>query len=133
MEPFIEGLDTKQADLSLLKGKAVLNNITLKREALVNLGLDLELISSKIEKIDISIPWLALFNDSMKIKVHGLEIHAVRKQSSSSKKQFTIQEMSKLKKEALKQTEAGYFSRDKRVGRAITRRKSRPTRLLRPT
>ena len=115
LEPFIEGLDTRQADLSLLKGKVVLNNITLKREALVHLGLDLELLSSKIEKIEISIPWLSLFSESMKISVTGLEVHAVRRQSSSSKKQFTIQEMSKLKKEALKQTEASYFSRDKRV------------------
>ena len=119
LEPFIEGLDRRQAELSLLKGQISLSNLTLKKDILSNMGLDLELISSRIEKVEVSIPWFTIFSESTKVKIHGIEIHAVRKQNTKTNiLKVNRQEMSKLKREALKQTEANHLSKDKKVARS---------------
>lgn len=54
---FIDGLDRKQINLSFLKGNLVIENVSIKKEALEALQLPIELVYSSIQRIEINLPW----------------------------------------------------------------------------
>ena len=81
------------------------------------MGIDLEIISSRIERIEIEIPWMTMFSDNMKIKIKGVEISVISKPQANlgHDRTFKTQEMGKLKSEALKHTEETYLKKSKQV------------------
>lgn len=88
------------------------------------MGIDLEIISSRIERIEIEIPWMTMFSDNMKVKIKGVEISVISKPqtSNSHERVFKVQEMGKLKSEALKHTEESYLKKNKHVSHRFTSR-----------
>lgn len=81
------------------------------------MGIDLEIISSRVDRIDIEIPWMTMFSDNMKVKIKGVEISVISKPQSSQshERSFKRQEMGKLKSEALKHTEESYLKKNSQV------------------
>ena len=53
---FIENMNSDQLNVSLLSGKILLENITLKNDLLQLLGIPFELKHAKVGKISVQIP-----------------------------------------------------------------------------
>lgn len=92
----------------------------LKRHALISLGLNFEIVASRIDMIEIEIPWMTIFTDNMKINISGVDISIIAKPDQGAtkaglSKDFKIQDMNRLKREALIQTEANYLRAEKQV------------------
>jgi hypothetical protein len=78
----------------------------------VDLGIDLEIVSSNIDSIEIEIPWLSLFSQNVKIIIDGLTITVSKVRPDKRRnKEFKMKEMANLKKEALKQSEANHLGK----------------------
>lgn len=69
---FIQDLDSEQLHVNLLNGKIELGNIKLDPRILLKLKLPLILKHSKIEKINVVIPWSALTTQSVQITIEGV-------------------------------------------------------------
>ncbi|CAD8167119.1 unnamed protein product [Paramecium pentaurelia] len=69
---FIDGLDKKQINLSFLKGNLVIENVSIKKEALEALQLPIELVYSSIQRIEINLPWNKLTTQRTEIKIHSV-------------------------------------------------------------
>ncbi|CAD8160815.1 unnamed protein product [Paramecium octaurelia] len=69
---FIDGLDKKQINLSFLKGNLVIENVSIKKEALEALQLPIELVYSSIQRIEINLPWNNLTTQRTEIKIHSV-------------------------------------------------------------
>ena len=81
----------------------------------MSIGLDMEIVRSSIDRIDVEIPWMSMFSEPTRVFIKGVHVEVVGKKNELKKKKrnFKIEEMGKLKKEALKQTEANLFSKAK--------------------
>lgn len=82
--------------------------------------MNLEIVASRIDMIEIEIPWMAIFTDSMKVTVSGVDISLMAKpdlgpSKSTRSSDLKFQDLRKLKKEALMHTEASYFNPGKQV------------------
>lgn len=60
----------------------MLKDLQLKKTALEGVGIDMEVVYSRIEAIQIDIPWMAIFSESMRVRVRGLEIHLSKKSAN---------------------------------------------------
>ncbi|CAD8164451.1 unnamed protein product [Paramecium pentaurelia] len=69
---FIDGLDKKQINLSFFKGNLVIENVSIKKEALEALQLPIELVYSSIQRIEINLPWNKLTTQRTEIKIHSV-------------------------------------------------------------
>ncbi len=59
-------------DVALLKGKIKIENVSLKPDFFNNLSLPLRLSFSKIESINIHIPWTSLKDKPTTVEVDGI-------------------------------------------------------------
>ena len=75
LENFIEvGQLSKDLKLSITSGQASLVSVALKRECLSFLGLPLVVKFGRIGKLEISIPWSALTNGSVVIRISDVSV-----------------------------------------------------------
>ena len=72
---FFSNVQPSQIQVGLFEGHLSLNNLTLRPEALLNQGsIPIKLVSGKINKVSIDIPWTNLYSEEVKIMISGVEI-----------------------------------------------------------
>lgn len=90
-----------------------MSNVRVKKTALMAFNVDLEVVRSCIDRIDIDVPIMSIFSEPTRVTVKGVRLEVMTKKSDKKKKRnFKIEEMGELKKVALKQTEASMLSRE---------------------
>jgi vacuolar protein sorting-associated protein 13A/C len=57
---FIEGVDKRHIKLGVLSGNLIIENVSLKREAIDALDLPIKLRYSSISKLQLLVPWSKL-------------------------------------------------------------------------
>lgn len=96
----IQDLDKKQLTVDVWKGKIVLENVCLNPRVLVQLNLPLIFKHSKIEKINIDIPWTALTTESVRVTIEG--VYAILRPFPKEEWKFTTDNFVEKTKSTLK-------------------------------
>ena len=71
---FCDGFDSHAAKLSIWRGKIVLRDVKLRRDALYTLGLPLAVRSGVVGQLSVEIPWRHLGRDPVVIKIEGVSV-----------------------------------------------------------
>eukprot|EP00755_Sulcionema_specki_P015947 Sspe_Gene.60748::Locus_33541_Transcript_1_1_Confidence_1.000_Length_11348::g.60748::m.60748/K19525/VPS13A_C; vacuolar protein sorting-associated protein 13A/C len=71
-EKYIENLDTKQLQLSVFSGAIELTNLSLKRSALNDFNLPVDVCRGSIGKLRITIPWRSLSSKAVEVVLEDL-------------------------------------------------------------
>ncbi|CAF4843948.1 unnamed protein product, partial [Rotaria sp. Silwood1] len=79
MKDYIEKLDDEKLKLDFKHGNVTLENLHLKPEALVGLGLPVTVATGFIEKLSIAIPWKNLQSHPTKVQLDGFYMLIVPK------------------------------------------------------
>ncbi|CAF1201535.1 unnamed protein product [Rotaria sordida] len=69
---YIEDLDSKQLKIGLWHGDVVLENLSLKPNALANFNLPVTVAVGHLQKLSLHIPWKQLYTHPTKITIDGL-------------------------------------------------------------
>ncbi|CAF1248487.1 unnamed protein product [Rotaria sordida] len=69
---YIEDLDSKQLKIDLWHGDVVLENLSLKPNALANFNLPVTVAVGHLQKLSLHIPWKQLYTHPTKITIDGL-------------------------------------------------------------
>ena len=69
---YIEGLDAKDFQLSIFEGSISLSNLTLKRSALAELDLPVDVVKGTLSSLEIKIPWTNLKKEAVEVTVDEL-------------------------------------------------------------
>ena len=73
----VDGLDSKNFNVSLWSGEVVLNNLAVKADALDGLGLPIAVKSGQLRSLRLKIPWRSLSTQQTVIEISGLDILAI--------------------------------------------------------
>ena len=65
-------IDTENVALSLWKGVVELENLELKPDALKNLNLPIKVVSGKISKLSLKIPWTTISTEAVVLNIDGV-------------------------------------------------------------
>ncbi|CAF4382656.1 unnamed protein product, partial [Adineta steineri] len=68
---YIENFDSKSLKVGLWHGNLTIENAYVKRDALDDLNIPVEIITGFIEKLTIHIPWKHFYTHPTKISIHG--------------------------------------------------------------
>jgi hypothetical protein len=71
---WIEDLNTEQFSLSIFSGTVELENLKLKRDIFQVLGLPIKLLTSRIGRIQIKIPWTSWYSNPLMVNIQDLNI-----------------------------------------------------------
>jgi len=71
---FIEDIDSNQLEFGLFTGLVSIKNVTL-RQSLLSKLLKGAITHSTIEELKVSIPWLGITHNKIKVHVRGLKIN----------------------------------------------------------
>ncbi|XP_028401865.1 vacuolar protein sorting-associated protein 13C-like [Dendronephthya gigantea] len=73
---YIKDLDSSNLDLSIWRGDVVLNNLTLKDDALAELDLPIQVKSGNIGKLSAEIPWSNIYTKPVVVNIEDVFILA---------------------------------------------------------
>eukprot|EP00755_Sulcionema_specki_P021014 Sspe_Gene.12885::Locus_4420_Transcript_1_1_Confidence_1.000_Length_11390::g.12885::m.12885/K19525/VPS13A_C; vacuolar protein sorting-associated protein 13A/C len=79
-DQYIEGLDATNLQLSVFSGSIELQNLSLRREALAELNLPIDVVRGTLGKLVIKIPWTSLSKNAVEVKIDELFLLAKPKQ-----------------------------------------------------
>ena len=103
----VDGLDSKNFDVSLWRGEVVLNNLKVKGDALDSLGLPIAVKSGLLRSLRLKIPWRSLSSEQVVIEISGLDILAI------PQNEFPQDDQEEQKKAALEKRRAAIVSKEK--------------------
>ena len=69
----VDGLDSKNFDVSLWSGEVILHNLAVKGDALDGLGLPIKVRRGQLRSLRLKIPWRSLSTQQVVIQISGLE------------------------------------------------------------
>ncbi|XP_065179589.1 intermembrane lipid transfer protein VPS13C-like [Sycon ciliatum] len=73
---FVQSLDASQLNLGILGGTVELDNLAVREEALLELGLPVLVKSGHLRKLRLKIPWSNLYSDPVEVKIDGVYVLA---------------------------------------------------------
>ena len=74
VDKYVKNLAPSDLRLSLWQGEVALNNLELRLDVLESdLGLPMQLVSGKIRRLHIQVPWTALNSEPVRVTVDTLE------------------------------------------------------------
>jgi vacuolar protein sorting-associated protein 13B len=74
VDKYVKNLAPSDLRLSLWQGEVVLNNLELRLDVLESdLGLPMQLVSGKIRRLHIQVPWTSLNSEPVRVTVDTLE------------------------------------------------------------
>ena len=76
LEGYVDGLDAKAANISLLKGKCELTNLKLKTTVLNDFGLPCRLHWGVLGRLSVSLSWKSLLSAPLVVQLDGLHLLA---------------------------------------------------------
>lgn len=69
---FIDGIDKNQIQFGVMSGNLVIEGVSIKKEALDQLELPIQLVYSSIQRIQIVVPWNKLSSARTEIRVKNV-------------------------------------------------------------
>ncbi|KAL7419546.1 Vacuolar protein sorting-associated protein 13 [Cryptotrichosporon argae] len=72
--PYVENLDSKDLNYSVLSGIVELHGLHLKKNLLERFGLPVEIVAGDIGTLSLSVPWTALKNQPVKIELEDVYV-----------------------------------------------------------
>lgn len=72
LDKYVEHVDTKNLKLALLSGKASLSNISLKKDALIEVQLPFEIKQGKIQQLSLKIPYMKLKSSPTEVEINQI-------------------------------------------------------------
>jgi len=115
----VDGLDSKNFDVSLWSGEVILHNLAVKGDALDGLGLPIKVRRGQLRSLRLKIPWRSLSTQQVVIQISGLDILAIpqnefpkedqeaQKIAAIEKKKATIVTREKIRQEKKEGTKKG--------------------------
>ena len=82
----VDGLDSKNFDVSLWSGEVILHNLAVKGDALDGLGLPIKVRRGQLRSLRLKIPWRSLGTQKVVIQIRGLDILAIPQNEFPNKK-----------------------------------------------
>ena len=82
----VDGLDSKNFDVSLWSGEVILHNLAVKGDALEGLGLPIKVRRGQLRSLRLKIPWRSLGTQKVVIQIRGLDILAIPQNEFPNKK-----------------------------------------------
>lgn len=71
---YLDGFNSNNLNVGIWSGEVVIQNVRLKRSALIKLGLPIELKYSLIQNLVLKIPWKSLTTSKTELYLDGLYI-----------------------------------------------------------
>ena len=103
----VDGLDSKNFDVSLWAGEVVLHNLAVKGDALDGLGLPISVKSGQLASLKLKIPWRSLKTEQVVIEISGLNILAI------PQNEFPEEDQEEQKKVQLEKKRASIVAKEK--------------------
>lgn len=71
---YLDGFNSSNLNVGILSGEVVIQNVKLKRSALLKLGLPIELRYSLVKSVVMKIPWKSLTSSKIELYLDGVYI-----------------------------------------------------------